>query len=453
MQQRLLYPKRPLSQLPMETDDDILGPMDAENESLDESQRTKKEKEKKKKKKKRKRLDVTMQVVREHPDKIAPLVGYFPSGFDPSGKGGDGDQCEPPPRVRVFRNTRKTGRLQLVVSPDDSKVEFVGTNYSGEAASAQLCTYALGVLDKDAGTLKIVPIASNKIFRLEPSVSGSYFPSEEPPTVVNELTAEQRADKINRLTSTYGTNKSISKAKKMLSLNQNEGSSAPMDSDRKLEGVVINKEALESVETIASRNIPPYDVTATTAEMAYPLGKIIQKAEWDYLLDILELLQAGAEAEVSPTAYPSFVCNRIYKLKDIEDEEKKTTLACILSYITHLIKFKDQHSMDGASSAKDHKIPAILVKKFSSMFADPALKKQLSEANNGLLISYVLVLTLFADDFRTDPLDIAKDLRMPAIKMRPHYEHLGCKLVRQNNVTYATLPVPLQFPKPRRRRR
>ncbi|KAK1385799.1 hypothetical protein POM88_023534 [Heracleum sosnowskyi] len=33
----------------------------------------------------------------------------------------------------------------------------------GEAAAPQLCTFALGVLDKDTQTLKIVPITSNKV--------------------------------------------------------------------------------------------------------------------------------------------------------------------------------------------------------------------------------------------------------------------------------------------------
>ena len=41
---------------------------------------------------------------------------------------------------------------------------FLGTNYSGEAAAPQICTYALGVLDKETQTLRIVPITSNKVY-------------------------------------------------------------------------------------------------------------------------------------------------------------------------------------------------------------------------------------------------------------------------------------------------
>ena len=114
-----------------------------------------------KKRKKKKHINVKVEVIHNHPEKTPPLVGYFPSGFDPNQP--QDHKSETPNTVRVFRNKARANRLQLVVSPNDSKVDFVGTSYSGEAASAQVCTYALGVLDKETQTLKIVPIASNKV--------------------------------------------------------------------------------------------------------------------------------------------------------------------------------------------------------------------------------------------------------------------------------------------------
>lgn len=105
-------------------------------------------------------------------------------------------------------------------------------------------------------------------------------------------------------------------AKKLQALNQKDDPRSQKDLDRKLKEVVINKEALESTSAHSARNIPPYDDTATTPQKAYRLDKIIFKGEWDYLLDILDLLQAGVEVESS--AYSSFVCNRIQKLKELE---------------------------------------------------------------------------------------------------------------------------------------
>ncbi|KAL6996295.1 hypothetical protein U1Q18_006428 [Sarracenia purpurea var. burkii] len=424
--------------------------MAVEEEKPETAVEEEKRKKKNKKKKKKEKIRVKIETFSEHPDKISPLVGYFPSGFDPLRDRDDGDGEEPPPpqpMVRVFRHEKRTNRLQLVVTPNGSQVDFVGTNYSGEATAPQLCTYALGVLDKESQTLKIVPIASNKIFRLEPRIGGPDLSKKEPSN--EELTAEKKADKIRDLTLMYSTKKLITQAKKLESLHKKEDPETQEDLDRKIKGIKINKEALESASTHNARNIPPHDSSATAPQMAYPLDKIILKGEWDYLSDILELLQVGAE--VAPDIYPSFVCNRVHLLQDTKDEEEKMRLACVFSYINHLIKFKDKNSYEG-SSAKYHKIPSILLQKFSTMFADSDMKR-LPDEKRDLLISYVLVLTLIADDFRTDPSDIARDLRMTGITLRPHYEHLGCKLVREGSLLLATLPVPLQFPKPRKRRR
>lgn len=108
--------------------------------------------------------------------------------------------------------------------------------------------------------------------------------------------------------------------------------------------------------------------------------------------------------------------------------------------------------MDGAASAKHHKLPSLLRQRFSTKFSNPE-SKRLADDKIHLLISYVLVLTLHADNFRTNPTDIAKDLRMSEVKLRDHFEKLGCKLLREKNMLVATLPVPLQFPKAKMKRR
>ncbi|THF96748.1 hypothetical protein TEA_029816 [Camellia sinensis var. sinensis] len=322
------------------------------------------------------------------------------------------------------------------------------TNYLGEAMAPQLCNYALGVLDKESQTLNIAPIVSNKIFRLEPIVAGSDSYEKEPSK--EELRAEERADKIRELKRMYSTAKSVKQDKKRRTLYRKENPETQEELDRKIEGIKINKEALESVGSHNARNVPPHDTSATTPQMAYPVDMIIFAGEWDYLGDILELLHVGAE--VAPNVYPSFVYNRLRKLERIKDEVERTTLACVFSYITHLIKFKDKHSSEGSSSAKHHKIPSILVQKFSTMFANSD-SKWLTDEKKDLLISYVLVLTLIADGFQTYPSDIAKDLRMTTVNVRQHYQNLGCKFLRTGNSSVATLPVPLQFPKLVQKRR
>ncbi|KAF6175007.1 hypothetical protein GIB67_026495 [Kingdonia uniflora] len=135
------------------------------------------------------------------------------------------------------------------------------------------------------------------------------------------------------------------------------------------------------------------------------------------------------------------------------DYYEKKKLACILSFMNHLIKFKEQKSMDKSAPAKHHKIPSILAKRFRTVFVEDSQKIELSGEKRNLLISYVLVLTLLADNFSTDITDIARDLKMSNVSLRDHYKNLGCKLSREGKLMLVTLPVPLQFPKPKMSRR
>ncbi|OMO93251.1 RNA polymerase I associated factor, A49-like protein [Corchorus olitorius] len=340
----------------------------------------------------------------------------------------------------------KHNRLEVVVSPNGSNVDFVGSSYRGEAAAAQVCRYSLGVLDKEFGTLKIVPIASNKIFRLEPRVRGMKTANKDDiDSARSELTAETKEDKMGELTALYGTKKDRKKRKDMLALKREADPESQKSLDKKIEQIAFNKEALGDTTALVARNIPPHDSSATSPQDAYPLDQIILKGDWEFLEeDIYRLWQEGGE--VSSNAYPTFVCNRIKKLEDIEDEDEKWKLACLFSFITHLLKFNDQCKVDRVASAKNHKIPYVIRQRFRSMFAADQESKSRSPDQINRLISYVLVLTLHADQFRTDPKDIAKDLSMSDVSLRTHFENLGCKLTREKKVLYATLPVPLTFP-------
>lgn len=88
------------------------------------------------------------------------------------------------------------------------------------------------------------------------------------------------------------------------------------------------------------------------------------------------------------------------------------------------------------------------------MFVNPG-SDMVSMEKKELLIGYILVLTLFADKFLSDPSDIARDLKMTVHSLKPYYQQLGCKLVQEAAFQRAlmTLPVPLQFPEPKRNRR
>ncbi|KAK1362788.1 hypothetical protein POM88_038349 [Heracleum sosnowskyi] len=186
----------------------------------------------------------------------------------------------------------------------------------------------------------------------------------------------------------------------MDSLRQKQDPRSEQDLEKSLEDVKVNTEALDAGSTNA-RNIPFHDI--------------------------------------------------VHKLKDIKDEYEKGTVASVLQYITHLIKYKDKHSMDHYRKVKNHKFPSILEEKFRTMF-EPS-SQRLSSEKNTFLINHVLVLTLFVDGYRSDISDIAKDLKIGVVELRKHWLELGCKLVREKNTLFATLPVPLTFPVNRQKKR
>jgi DNA-directed RNA polymerase I subunit RPA49 len=113
-------------------------------------------------------------------------------------------------------------------------------------------------------------------------------------------------------------------AKKKHSLNQEDNPKSQEVLGERIKEVKIKKEALESTGANITRNVPPYDASATTPQEAYPLDKIILTGEWGFLEDIFELLEAGAN--VPPNTYPTFVCNRIHKLQEIQVWFKKVLI-------------------------------------------------------------------------------------------------------------------------------
>ncbi|XP_020673335.1 DNA-directed RNA polymerase I subunit rpa49 isoform X3 [Dendrobium catenatum] len=361
-------------------------------------------------KKKRKKIELEMEVLSETADKMAPVVGYFPSGYDPVAAGAD-------PDIKLFRNKKKPNRLELVVRPDDCNVEFVGKSYAGEAALPQLCTYALGVVDKETQTLKIFPIAANKESRRQ-----SINKKLNDPSILGPLEV--------------GTDGNL------------------------------NDEASKDIKEPLDRNIPPYDPSAVTPQSAYPLNNIIPKGERGYLKDILETLELEPDnarnAEFwESNYYPSFVIHRLSKLREIQDEEEKTQFACILSYITHLINFRKvaesvrrrKDKPDYAEAMSKFMIPSVVFQRFLTLFLDP-VSNLISSEKSVLLICYVLVLTLHADDFLTDSTDIEKDLAIARDSLKPYFLQLGCKTDNPKpfQKSRMTLPVPLVFQGLKKRR-
>lgn len=102
-----------------------------------------------------------------------------------------------------------------------------------------------------------------------------------------------------------------------MSLNQqrNDPSAYEHLENEKTDADVDNNAADQETES-TPRNIPPHNPSADTPERAYLIDEIIPKGERAYLLDILEALHSGVDLDLKP--YPSFVSNRLYKLRELQ---------------------------------------------------------------------------------------------------------------------------------------
>ncbi|KAH9309720.1 hypothetical protein KI387_037631, partial [Taxus chinensis] len=240
--------------------------------------------------------------------------------------------------------------------------------------------------------------------------------------------------------------------------------------------VLTNAEAIARANANVIRNIPPYNALATKPENVYTLESIIRSEEWDWQPDIDELIAAGRTSHAShafqqKSDYPQFIRNRIYKLRPLSGEQLYR-LAHTFSYINHLLNFKrmpviaikrllkarttlenDEDDKGTSHLMESSRIPGVTLAKFLKLFSDS--KEDVPREKKDLLNSYILVLTLIADDFETDPLDIANDLKMTVNDLVSHYQELGCKSEKLKGIFKITLPVPLTFPtlQPKRMRK
>ncbi|MCH83643.1 DNA-directed RNA polymerase I subunit RPA49 [Trifolium medium] len=82
----------------------------------------------------------------------------------------------------------------------------------------------------------------------------------------------------------------------------------------KMKNVEVKEIAIANTEAHVTRQIPPYNASATTPQEAYVLDEIILAGEWKYLQNIYYSLQKGADF----SGYPTFIRNRIDRLKKIE---------------------------------------------------------------------------------------------------------------------------------------
>ncbi|KAG1733711.1 Rpa49 subunit specific to nuclear RNA polymerase I [Suillus lakei] len=223
----------------------------------------------------------------------------------------------------------------------------------------------------------------------------------------------------------------------------------------------------------STRLIPQYDIDALNPSDIYPLHNVIPKPEWK-ALSISAYMDAGGSAErvaLLPFKRSNWINDHL-TLAFASPSPNKTTvkmLICISTMIAfHKATFKDINK--DVIQQRLPMVPSVVIDGLLSRFTETArgsMEARRTSEKGTMLLTHMFALCLHVDDFATDTSVLAADLSMEPLKVNMLFKSLGCKINKltpsdlkrlglpdsAGDVKRAILKTPLEFPKPRMRRR
>eukprot|EP00271_Cylindrocystis_brebissonii_P008672 TRINITY_DN23146_c0_g1_i1.p1 TRINITY_DN23146_c0_g1~~TRINITY_DN23146_c0_g1_i1.p1 ORF type:complete len:549 (+),score=95.87 TRINITY_DN23146_c0_g1_i1:281-1927(+) len=323
-------------------------------------------------KRKKKSTKVTVEVLSQTDNELPPYVAHFPSGFQPEPlfnktstltEAGDNSSIPSSLNSDLSMTAYEAGGLQVAAGGGVKRplrhmlvagtpaLDYVGASVTADRQYWSPCQYALGVFNKEKGTLQVVPIAGGKVLRMEPRVRGVQYGvgalEEELAETEQATDAERRRMRHENLTTEFGSKKKKAQALALARgtvqeehIGGSKSVSLLVQEAAQRDGMVTLDENTAKIAGRESRNIPPYEMNAATPAEAYPVEGIIAEEELESL-DPTELLRAAkavGERERMARKYPLFVVARLSRLRT-NDKYNNDHRANLLLYITYLIRF------------------------------------------------------------------------------------------------------------------
>ncbi|KAJ7730703.1 Rpa49 subunit specific to nuclear RNA polymerase I [Mycena maculata] len=394
------------------------------------------------------------------PKEVGPVLVSFPTLDAP-----------PSTAFRCYRKKTKTSAEPdgtLIVAGETDAVEFESNEEESRRVAGSGCRYVIAVHNKRTSALTVLPTTmSPHILSRTVKALKSIEPSAAPSAV--EYFQAKTA-----LGETFGTKKAKAairaRERNRVDLGAMEG---VMDFvmagiDKAAEGLMTTEEAKELADT--TRQVPPFDATATDPADVYPLHGIIPEPEWK-ALPVSAFYEAGGERgrrEVLPFKRSRWVTSRVELTMEQTDKEKKRNLK-IIFYIACMMAFRavterkfNKEELPGRLVGVPGAVVDSLLARFTECprgSTEPRTTPQLQL----LLLTHILALCLRVDNYAADNALIAQDLSIASDKMNSVFKSLGCKIVKLNerertrlglpdsvaNEKRAVLAAPVEFPKPR----
>ncbi|RUS34480.1 LOW QUALITY PROTEIN: A49-like RNA polymerase I associated factor-domain-containing protein, partial [Jimgerdemannia flammicorona] len=225
--------------------------------------------------------------------------------------------------------------------------------------------------------------------------------------------------------------------------------------------------------TDSERPIPPYNLSAESAEEIYKLEDIISDGEM-LVIPIKPLLDATNKEERRlplPFRVSSFINDRLDLIltKPGKKSRKRIRMLMYLSYMMVFSTLNDKQLADRETVSKILlNAPSPIIDRFYDRFTEvvggPGGKHKWTPVNKDRLLCYIFLLSLMIDQYSTDPAVLATDLSLKMTRTTELFKTLGCKVESLNptqraqldlttseakKMKRATLLAPLTFPAPR----
>ncbi|XP_056010376.1 DNA-directed RNA polymerase I subunit RPA49-like isoform X3 [Ostrea edulis] len=308
-------------------------------------------------------------------------------------------------------------------------MSYVGQNYGPLASTIQRnCKYYAGVFDKKTGKMRI---CDAEIFQMHPKPSDIDDEGEEL-ALSSPVSEKSFTEKKDMLTSVFGSKK---KQRALDSRLKNQ-----------IKGKALDK-ALSSVISQAS-TIEPLQV-----EVVHPNEKEVTLEACTVFFDATaDDIQAWRKEK----KYPQQILSLLARMS--KSEEHRTDQATYITYLYYLIylhnlkpkqlKEKDPLPKDWPEAVRFH-----LLKRFTQTVRGQFRQRIMTARLKDKLVSYILVLCLYLEEFSIELSNLQTDLNKTREKLSLHCQALGCTIkVKKLNtehggllVSWAALSLPLQL--------
>ncbi|KAF8176301.1 Rpa49 subunit specific to nuclear RNA polymerase I [Pholiota molesta] len=364
------------------------------------------------------------------------------------------------------------GETDILVVGETPSIELVSNDETRKVAEAG-CRYIIAVRNTRTGTISMLPTTKTPHILGQTVKALKSIPPSAAPSKLQYLEAK------TTLGETFGTKKQKAniraQERNRIDVNAMEGvMSYVMDSiDKGAEGLMTPEAAKEASDK--NRLIPPFSLTATDPAEVYPLHDIIPEAEWKALsISSFDAAQSDRERiAMLPYRKSTWVNDHLKAIAESTGKSKKKNFK-ILLYISAMLAFRQACFARNLEKDKLYErlsaVPTIVVDSLLARFTETARGSstfQPTSATKTSLLTHIFALCLKLDEYATNTTIVAHDLSMAVTEINQLFKSLGCKITKLGererarlgqsdssaDEKRAVLSAPVEFPKPRLRKK